>query len=319
MRTEAAVPTARHNKSMAATILGSWGLGETFVKGGRALGYAGIEEQTAHAVMDAAHAAGVRWIDLAPGYGGGSALIRYADWAGSTGNRFNAILKVGRPYEMDRPVSRLDHTGLLAEIETATQQIGAPKAILIKDPATAAFADGTVGRSLRWLQQIYPDCRVGVATHEMAVVDWLTRIDVASPIIELEFNLARAHEALPTVEALAHAGWEVWGMQPLAFGFLAGRSDETDFAPGDFRSALGKDVRRILAMIGQSFWLGAGNTEDNSTMAECALAFCFAQDHLSAVVVGPKSRAQWTSVEAAWRLAQNPKFRRFARGYAGRS
>lgn len=290
----------------AKVVLGTWGIsGGVHTDAGPA-GYADVGVATTDALLDAAYTAGVRWLDTATGYGGGEGLRRVADWQRRRGLRWNVVVKAGRPVDAQGPRSDIDPAAI--RVELAAQPIVEPAAVLVKDPPEQAFRDGTLRRLIAGLNADgYPV--VGVATHRLDLVAALGPPQVPGAVLQMEFNLLNRVAAVPAAVAAAAAGWRVWGMQPLAYGFLGGRHEfSTVFGPDDWRSRIPASVRRAFhtGVRGLPAWLPPCAAQQ--PLAEVALSWCLASPALDRVVVGPRSVAQLRSLDGAWALATDEEF-----------
>ncbi|BCY09087.1 hypothetical protein L3i22_041750 [Actinoplanes sp. L3-i22] len=289
-------------------VLGTWGLSGPVPTAAGPGGYPGLRAAETDAVLDAAWAAGVRWIDTAGAYGAGEGLRRVADWERRRARRWRVVVKPGRPGGADGPRSELDPDGIRAEL--AGQPVHAPAAVLIKDPPEAAIRDGTVRRLLGTLRADGHRL-VGVATHRLDLVAELGEPPPGGGVLQLEFNLLNRVTAVPAARLAAAAGWAVWGMQPLAYGFLGGRHGAgTTFAADDWRVRIPPAARAAFEAGARSLgsWLPPGARRH--PLAEAALAWCLAHPALSRTVVGPRSAEQLGSLDGAWELATDPDFAR---------
>lgn len=318
-------------------VLGTWGLSGPLDAPNGPAGYPARAEHHFDEVLDAAYAAGVRWIDTAPGYGAGVGLKRLAAWQRSRGAAFAVVMKPGRPHTTDGPHSDLRIAALLEEIDAAAQLVGQPSAILIKDPPEAAFRTGELTAVLGDLATLFRDARLGVATHRLDLVPYLPvapaalplcstptadskppspqQPSIAVPVLQMEHHAVNRAVAVPAAAHACERRWEVWGMQPLAYGFLASRyGPDTRFAADDWRSRLPQQVRSALAAGARGFAASLPTLFASRPMAECALAWCLADSSLSHIVVGPRTSAQFASVLRALTLAADPQFGAYAAG-----
>ena len=297
-------------------VLGTWGISGAVSTAAGPAGYSDVDTATTDAVLDAAWSAGVRWLDTAGAYGAGEGLRRAADWQRRRGRNWRIVVKPGRPLGAQGPRSELGPAAIRAEL--AVQPVAEPAAVLLKDPSEAAFRDGTVPRLLADLQA-GGHRLVGVATHRLDLVPALGPPPGGAGVLQLEFNLLNRVVAQPAARAAADAGWQVWGMQPLAYGFLGGRHDAaTVFGADDWRSRIPPAARAAFqaGARGLRSWLPPRAARHPP--AETALAWCLAAPELSRVVVGPRSVAQLRSLDGAWELATDPEFAAFVAA-AGKS
>ncbi|WP_267595493.1 aldo/keto reductase [Carbonactinospora thermoautotrophica] len=298
----------------SALVLGTWGISGAFTTPAGPGGYSHVPEERFRQVLDAAHEAGIRWIDVAPGYGAGEGLRRLAAWQRSRGRAFCVVVKPGRPLTADGPRSDLSLDGLRAELERCAELVGQPAGILLKDPPAEAFEHGELAGVLEALRVEHPDARVGVATHRLDLVPLLPRLPgTERPVVQLEYHLLNRASSVPAVRAATALGWEAWAMQPLAYGFLGGRhTAATTFPPDDWRSRMPEPVRAALVTGARYLPRVLPPALRERPLAEVALAWCLADPCVSRVVVGPRSREQLGAALAAVRLASDAEFRRFA-------
>src|SRR5262249_3001805 len=111
----------------------------------------------------------------------------------------------------------------------------------------------------------------------------------------------------------------VWGMQPLAYGFLGGRYDEhTVFPADDLRSRMPAGVRAALAVGARGASAAFAAHAGAIPLATVALAWCLACPDLARGVVGPRSVAHLRSVVDALAVADNPEFATFVARHRAR-
>ncbi|MDH6113589.1 aryl-alcohol dehydrogenase-like predicted oxidoreductase [Kitasatospora sp. MAP12-15] len=279
-------------------VLGTWGL-----SGSGSLpvtqSYGRVSELSASQVLDRAWELGMRTVDTAPGYGGGDGLRRLAAWQRSRGRTWNIAAKPGRPRINGVPTNRIGPTELLAEVAVGARLVGEPRFVLVKDPSPQSYQDGSLVEALDLLEETLPGVTVGVAGHLHAS---LLRLPPPPRrrVAQIELNGVNRHVSVPAGEALAGIGWEVWAMQPLAYGFLARPDDD----PGtrsqeDWRSLLPSATRTGLRAAADAFIRSAGAGEGQADRAATAIAFCLSIPAVSRVLVGPKTPQQLDAVMAA--------------------
>lgn len=282
-------------------VLGSWGISGAYTVSGAPNGYSDVPAEQCDAVLDAAWTAGLRWVDVAPGYGAGAGLRRIADWQRRTGRTWRAVVKPGRAVHADGPRSDVSFAGVTAELRDIEAVLPAA-GVLVKDPPEAAFTDGTLTALLPRLTGA--DRVVGIATHRHDLAARLGPPPVPGAVVQLEYHLLNRHVAVPTAARLTGAGWQVWAMQPLAYGFLGGRHDATTrFPADDWRSRIPAPVRATYAVAtaGLASWLPAGVR--SRPLADVAIAWCLADQNVARVVVGPRRAAHVESAVRALALA----------------
>ncbi|MFI6347187.1 aldo/keto reductase [Streptomyces sp. NPDC050560] len=297
-------------------VLGTWGLAG---RGGLPLdrSYGEVTEDAALETMDLAWAAGLRHLDTAPGYGAGEGLRRVGRWQADRGRTWHVAAKPGRPLTARGPASDLSPPGLLREIAHTAALTGPPAHILVKDPPPRSYTDGGLAGALHALDGRFPGARVGVAGHlPEALAEFAERPEGAAPprgrIAQIELNAVNHRVARPAADRLAARGWEVWAMQPLAYGFLA-RADPPPASGRDWRSTLPPEARRALRAAARSFARGVGAdraptgwTRGPVPQASWAIAFCLGIPSVTRTVIGPKNAAQLRDALLALELLSHP-------------
>lgn len=288
-------------------VLGSWGLAGAYTVDGAPNGYAQLPEERVDEVLDAAWDAGLRWVDVAPGYGAGAGLRVLAGWQRRRGRTWHAVVKPGRAVGSDGPRSDVSVTGVAAELRDIEAVLPNPAGVLVKDPPGTAFADGSLSALLTWLARrdgAAVGSVVGIATHRLDLAARLGEPPVPGAVVQLEYHLLNRHVAVPAAATLAARGWRVWAMQPLAYGFLGGRYDATTrFPADDWRSRIPARVRAAFAASAALLpgWLPSPVRE--RPLAEAALAWCLADENVARVVVGPRRAEHVASAGRALALA----------------
>lgn len=305
-------------------VLGTWGLaGRGDLPPDRS--YGEVTAEAAYATMDRAWAAGLRTIDTAPGYGAGQGLRRVGHWQRTRGLRWRIAAKPGRPLTERGPVGDLTLPGLVAEVAAGTELAAAPAYVLVKDPAAGSYADGTLAGALTALEGRFPGVTVGVASH---LPERLAEFAERSPacrrrIAQIELNAVNHRIAVPAAARLAARGWEVWTMQPLAYGFLA--SPERVLRPGaDWRSGLPHRAQAALRAAARGFAravpavnrAGPTGTAGAAALAAWAIAFCLSVPSVTRTVIGPKNATQLEAALLALELVADPETVDRLRGWA---
>lgn len=236
-------------------VLGTWGISGAVSTAAGPAGYSHVEAAVADGVLDAAWSAGVRWLDTAGAYGAGEGLRRVAQWQRRRGLSWQVVVKPGRPPGIEGPRSAIGLDDIRREL--AAQPVSEPAAVLVKDPPEAAILDGTVGRLLADLRADGHRL-VGVATHRLDLLPALGSAPEGAGVLQVEYHLLNRVVAVAAVRAAAQRGWQVWGMQPLAYGFLGGRHDvERVFPADDWRSRIPPAARAAFhaGVRGLRHWL----------------------------------------------------------------
>lgn len=305
-------PDRSERRLPGKVVLGTWGLSGATEIDGKPAGYSSVPEDDFVDVLDAAYDAGVRWIDVAPGYGGGAGVRRLAAWQRRRGQSWQVVFKPGRPINGDGPRSDLSSAALTTEIGECVELLGEPATVLIKDPPEEAFRDGSLRRRLRSLRDDHGYSAVGVATNRLDDVTKLGSPPVPGAVVQLEYHMLNRFVSVSVARSLAAVGWRVWGMQPLAYGFLGGRhGTATAFRHDDWRSRMPASVRNGLSLGAAALRKSLPGDLRQHPLAEAALAWCLASPFLDAVVVGPRNRAQFATLHDAAVLAYDEDFMDF--------
>jgi aryl-alcohol dehydrogenase-like predicted oxidoreductase len=294
--------------SIDRVILGTWGLGSSWSSSYGPMGYGAVSEKDAFDVFTAAWESGVRFVDVALVYGAGEALRRIAKWQRVTSHQFKPIVKVGRPVVDGVPVSRLEFESISREISMIAAFLGKPAAILIKDPPAEAFLNGRLSRLMGDIAATWPGVGIGVATHRFECAIFLP--EAAGNIAQIEYNGLNWKTSLAVMATLHSRGWNLWGAQPLANGFLSGKYRIGHHFPrDDWRSQLPGPVTNDMIGRAVEFFDHLGKLSESHRPPVLATAFCLLAPHLEKVAVGPKHICQWRDVLAALALSRSNEFR----------
>lgn len=275
-----------HGEGDGRFALGTWGLAGSSTAD--APGYGDVSAEDAAGVLDAVAAAGVDWIDTAMAYGE-EALRRVARWQESVPNPCRIAVKVGRPTRDGRPTPDLRIESIVTELDAVEQIVGQASAILLKDPPESAIADGIVEATLTELGRVRPRAHVGLSTH-------VTRPALPPTptcrIAMIELNGVNWFSSCRTAHQLDTGGWEVWAMQPLAYGYLGRRRATDEFPSHDWRHRLSLAQRRALQQRAAAFVHRLQLRFPNESAPRLSVAFCLAQRSVRRVVIGPKTAEQ---------------------------
>lgn len=290
-------------RSTANVVLGTWGLaGAGALSANEA--YGEVDAEVAARTFDRAWQLGIRLVDTAPGYGGGEGLRRLADWHRRRPHRFSIAAKPGR-YRTDAGmVSDIRLKTLLAEVTAGETQVGSPAYVLVKDPPASTYHDGSLMRVLRALAMRLPAATVGVASHLPTDLAGLPPPG-GRWIAQIELNALNRTVSVPAADALAAAGWEVWAMQPLAYGYLA-RAHLQVHPRRDWRALIPPQVCSGLR-LGAAAFAARLSLTDTASRAAAAIAFCLSVRSVSRVVVGPKHPGQLDAVVRALEMVADPR------------
>ncbi|WP_158715518.1 aldo/keto reductase [Streptomyces sp. NRRL S-481] len=212
-------------------------------------------------------------------------------------------------------MSDLSLSGLMAEIECGAGLTGEPAYILVKDPEARSYTDGSLAAALDSLDRRFPSLTIGVASHlPEALADFAASgLAGRTRVAQIELNAVNHRVAVPAAERLAACGWEVWAMQPLAYGFLA--RPDLSLSPGaDWRARIPAGTQATMRAAARSFsravrtLRGAGPAVDlgPAELAAWAIAFCLSVPAVARTVIGPKNPAQLDAAISALHIASNP-------------
>jgi aryl-alcohol dehydrogenase-like predicted oxidoreductase len=272
-----------------------------------------VRSRQGYSLLDAAWAAGIRYVDTAPGYWDGQAYRHLAAWQATAGHRFRVVVKPGRPIRGGVPVSRLDLEGLYAEVDEAAAVLGPPDTILIKDPPALYFSGHQLADLMDQLANRYQAARIGLTSHRLAECSLLPQVSEPRTAV-IEYNGLNWWSAAPLADELHRKGWMVWSMQPLANGFLGGRcSRGREFLPSiDWRRRISLGDWEVRNRAAKAFLTGFTQLFPGISPAVLAIAFCLSDRHVERITIGPKRVAQLDDFVAALSLAETADFRRVA-------
>jgi aryl-alcohol dehydrogenase-like predicted oxidoreductase len=289
-------------------VLGTWGLAGTAEASGRVLGYGHLSDGAAFSVFDSAWQFGIRWVDTASGYGDGEGWRRLAAWHARTGCRFHIAVKVGRPIRNGKPTSDLRKANILFELQSVRDLLGTPEAVLIKDPPDDAFGPPLLDL-LDQVSEVLPTVSVGIASHGRQVLDTLP-LAQGHLLVEIDYNGTNWPAAAPSASRMKAKHWNVWAVQPLAYGFLGRKYHRTSSFPADdWRSQMPPRIKEILHDLSEGFLAQFSPFLDEVPPAACAIAFCLSDPNIDRVVVGPKTPGLLQDSSIALELAADPSFR----------
>lgn len=277
---------------------------------GKPAGYSPVSESQFTMVLDAAWDAGVRWIDTAPGYGGGEGITRLAAWQNAKARSWCRVVKPGRPLTVTGPHSDLSVPSLVAEVSECSRKIGSPQAVLIKDPPESTYHDGSLRALLARLADRWPVA--GIATHRLDLMPLLGNAPAGNLVVQMEFHLLNRFTAVRAADRAAKENWQVWAMQPLAYGFLGGRyTAGTRFPSDDWRSRMPGHVRTALTAGAVALHRRLPSALREYPLPQLALAWCLASSAVERVVIGPRTPEQFADAVTAAHLTAEPAVTEF--------
>jgi aryl-alcohol dehydrogenase-like predicted oxidoreductase len=292
----------RLDRNVSVVGLGTWQLGAD---------WGSVTPESAHAVLGAAVAAGVTFIDTADVYGDG----RSEQFCGELHARHPQVLvatKMGRRVEQ-RP-ENYNREAFAAWNERSRENLGLQPIDLVQlhCPPDEVYEDDAVFAALDELVQDGRIRAYGVSVETCAqALRAIARPRVASVQIILNcFRLKPLDRVLP---AAREAGVGIIARVPLASGLLSGRYDErTTFAPDDHRNynRHGEqfDVGETFAGVPYETGLAAAQElkqllDPGVTLAQFALRWVIGQPGVSTVIPGARNVEQVRQNVAAAALA----------------
>lgn len=245
-------------------------------------------------------------VDTCRSYGDGRGFARLRTWhQRNPGARFEVVLKVGRPVIEGVPRSGCDVSQLIDQAQNERELLDGAAVVLVKDPPEELFHQGRLQRTLEHLAAHFVGLRVGVASHRL---DACAKLPAAPGFIaQLEVNALNRWVSGPAASGLSERGWEVWAMQPLAYGFL-GRCEPRSFPANDWRSRLPDEVVNRMRLGALGFHRALAPDFPDHGVAHYALGYCLRHPAISRVVIGPRTIAQLRDVFTAAELARRPEF-----------
>jgi aryl-alcohol dehydrogenase-like predicted oxidoreductase len=289
-------------------ILGTWGLSGPVNRNGKVLQYGHFTENDSFAVLDLASNLGIKLIDTAFAYGDGYCYALLKQWKSKRKKTFLPIIKVGRPIHNQIPVTRVQPQELFYEIENIISLIGEPNTILLKDPTLALLNSKQLNVLMECIKQKYDYANVGFSSHLLSEIN-LQKLGTKC-IAQIEYNGINYRLMDKWIGYLKQNDWEVWSMQPLAYGFLSGKYSVSHiFAKNDWRFYLKKEKHFFLAKMAHYFLQYFNDFLPEYSAAEIAIAFCLAHPRIDKVIIGPKKQEQLHSAMRARALAESADFK----------
>ncbi len=293
-------------RAVSVIGLGTWQLGADWGE---------VDDSEALAVLDAAAAAGITFLDTADVYGDGrSEQLIGRFLASRPGAEFTVATKMGRRAPLDPALYTLENFRAWTDRSRANLGTDTLDLVQLHCPPTAVYATDAVYDALDTLvaEQRIAAYGVSVETCDEALTA-ISRPGVASVQIILNaFRRKPLEKVLPAAQA---AGVGIIARVPLASGLLSGRyTHETTFGPDDHRSynRHGEAFDAGETFSGVDFDSGveaarefAALAPDGATPAQAALRWVIQQPGVSTVIPGARNPAQAGQNAAA---AQLPPF-----------
>jgi aryl-alcohol dehydrogenase-like predicted oxidoreductase len=283
----------RTGRAVSVVGLGTWQLGADWGE---------VGEKDALAVLDAAAATGITFLDTADVYGDGrSERVIGQFLAGNPGAEFTVATKMGRRVAQDPGFFTLDNFRAWTDRSRANLGMDRLDLVQLHCPPTPVFSSGAVYDALDTLVAEERIAAYGVSVETCA--EALTAM--ASPgtatvqIILNAFRRKPLDEVLPAAHA---AGVGIIARVPLASGLLSGRyTHETSFAADDHRTfnRHGEAFDAGETFSGVDFDTGvdaarefAARAPAGATPAQAALRWVIQQPGVSTVIPGARNPEQ---------------------------
>jgi aryl-alcohol dehydrogenase-like predicted oxidoreductase len=283
----------RTGRAVSVVGLGTWQLGADWGE---------VGEKDALAVLDAAAATGITFLDTADVYGDGrSERIIGQFLAGNPGAEFTVATKMGRRVAQDPGFFTLDNFRAWTDRSRANLGMDRLDLVQLHCPPTPVFSSGAVYDALDTLVAEERIAAYGVSVETCA--EALTAM--ASPgtatvqIILNAFRRKPLDEVLPAAHA---AGVGIIARVPLASGLLSGRyTHETSFAADDHRTfnRHGEAFDAGETFSGVDFDTGVDAAREfaalapaGATPAQAALRWVIQQPGVSTVIPGARNPEQ---------------------------
>jgi aryl-alcohol dehydrogenase-like predicted oxidoreductase len=290
----------RTGRAVSVVGLGTWQLGADWGE---------VGEKDALAVLDAAAATGITFLDTADVYGDGrSERVIGQFLAGNPGAEFTVATKMGRRVAQDPGFFTLDNFRAWTDRSRANLGMDRLDLVQLHCPPTPVFSSGAVYDALDTLVAEERIAAYGVSVETCA--EALTAM--ASPgtatvqIILNAFRRKPLDEVLPAAHA---AGVGIIARVPLASGLLSGRyTHETSFAADDHRTfnRHGEAFDAGETFSGVDFDTGVDAAREfaalapaGATPAQAALRWVIQQPGVSTVIPGARNPEQARQTAAA--------------------
>jgi aryl-alcohol dehydrogenase-like predicted oxidoreductase len=283
----------RTGRAISVIGLGTWQLGAD---------WGDIDENDALAVLDAAVASGVTFLDTADVYGDGRSEKLIGQFlAGRPGADIMVATKMGRRVALDPDLYTLDNFRAWTDRSRANLGVDTLDLVQLHCPPTPVYSRAAVYDALDTLvaEQRIAAYGVSVETCDEALTA-IARPGVASVQIILNaFRRKPLDQVLPAARA---AGVGIIARVPLASGLLSGRyTHGTAFAAGDHRSynRHGEAFDAGETFSGVDFDTGVDAAREfaalappGATPAQAALAWVIQQPGVTTVIPGARNPGQ---------------------------
>ena len=283
----------RTGRAVSVIGLGTWQLGAD---------WGDVAEKDALAVLDAAAAAGITFLDTADVYGDGRSERLIGQFLASRpGAEFTVATKMGRRVALDPALYTLRNFRAWTDRSRANLGTDTLDLVQLHCPPPAVYASAAVYDALDTLvaEQRIAAYGVSVETCDEALTA-ISRPGVASVQIILNaFRRKPLEQVLPAAQA---AGVGIIARVPLASGLLSGRyTHDTTFGPDDHRTfnRHGEAFDAGETFSGVDFDTGVEAAREfaalapaGATAAQAALRWVIQQPGVSTVIPGARNPGQ---------------------------
>ncbi len=283
----------RTGRAVSVVGLGTWQLGADWGE---------VGEKDALAVLDAAAATGITFLDTADVYGDGrSERVIGQFLAGNPGAEFTVATKMGRRVAQDPGFFTLDNFRAWTDRSRANLGMDRLDLVQLHCPPAPVFSSGAVYDALDTLVAEERIAAYGVSVETCAeALTAMARPGTATVQIILNaFRRKPLDEVLPAAHA---AGVGIIARVPLASGLLSGRyTHETSFAADDHRTynRHGEAFDAGETFSGVDFDTGVDAAREfaalapaGATPAQAALRWVIQQPGVSTVIPGARHPEQ---------------------------
>jgi len=295
----------RTGKAVSVIGLGTWQLGADWGE---------VAEADAMAVLDAAAAAGISFLDTADVYGDGrSEQLIGRFLASNPGAEFTVATKMGRRVALDPGLYTLDNFRAWTDRSRANLGVYTLDLVQLHTPPPAVYSMDSVYDALDTLVAEQRIAAYGVSVETTAeALTAIARPHVAS--VQIIFNAFRRKPLDKVLPAAHAAGVGIIARVPLASGLLSGRyTHDTKFPASDHRSynrhGEAFDVGETFSGVDYDTGVDAARefaalAPAGVTPAQVALRWVIQQPGVSTVIPGARNPAQVQQNAAAAQLPQ---------------
>jgi len=276
-------PLGKTGLEVTELALGTWGLS------GEAYGHVPLDEALRTLVR--AQVMGLNLFETSASYGRGGMEAALGKVLGDKDDVI-VVTKLGTNRGVDPPEKCFDADFLRRAAVTSRERLGkAPKVIaLLHNPTRGTLEGGPAVDTMRALVNEGVIDSWGVSGDDEPVIE--AALAAEAPVVSMAYNILKVQPLRALGERLGAAGTGVLAHSVLAYGLLAGRwVQNREFRAGDHRRERfpGNSVRKRIRHLDAVRPLVSG---DVPNIRAAALRFALANEHVSSVVLGPKSSAQ---------------------------